>query len=171
MPWVRTFFTNVEVLPPDGHVVSEGNLRRIFALHDLYEFIFHITIVNENYLFWIVFHMGYKDTEQGAREWRFCNSRWRNTHWIRSSPNEWPSVSREIPVSLNKTFSEASCTSNQPALWTHSIIVQYEIWKVKWISWILVFLGNLPMVRRTLFCRCWSFIRWSSSANFQAGQP
>jgi hypothetical protein len=28
-----------------------------------------------------------------------------------------------------------------------------------------VFLENLPMVRRTLFCRCWSFIRCISAAN------
>jgi hypothetical protein len=51
MPWVQTFFTNLEIVSPDGHAVS-GNLRRNFLLHDLYEFFFsRIIIINENSLF------------------------------------------------------------------------------------------------------------------------
>jgi hypothetical protein len=39
MLWVRTFFTDLEMVPPDGHVVSE-NLWRNFLLHDFYEPVF-----------------------------------------------------------------------------------------------------------------------------------
>jgi hypothetical protein len=35
---VRTFFTNLETVSPDGHFVS-GNLQRNFLLHNLYEFV------------------------------------------------------------------------------------------------------------------------------------
>jgi hypothetical protein len=37
MPWVRTFFTNLETVSLDW-CVQRGNLRRNFLLHDLYEF-------------------------------------------------------------------------------------------------------------------------------------
>jgi hypothetical protein len=52
----------------------------------------------------------------------------------------------------------------------HSLIITYDIWKDICMSRIGVFLGNLPVVRRTLFCRCWSFIRCVSAANSQAGR-
>jgi hypothetical protein len=45
MQWVRTFYTNLEIVSPDRHVVS-GNLRQNFLLHDF----FHITVINENSL-------------------------------------------------------------------------------------------------------------------------
>jgi hypothetical protein len=40
VPCVRTFFTNLEIVSPDGHVVS-ANLSRNFLLHNLYEFLSH----------------------------------------------------------------------------------------------------------------------------------
>jgi hypothetical protein len=39
IPWVRTFFTDLEIVFSDGHVVS-GNLLPNSVLHDLYEFVF-----------------------------------------------------------------------------------------------------------------------------------
>jgi hypothetical protein len=39
MPCVVYLFTNLEIVSPDGHVVS-GNLRRNVLLHDIYELVF-----------------------------------------------------------------------------------------------------------------------------------
>jgi hypothetical protein len=39
IPWVPSFFTNLEIVSPDVHVGS-GYLRRHFLLHDLCEFVF-----------------------------------------------------------------------------------------------------------------------------------
>jgi hypothetical protein len=42
-------------------------------------FIFHITVINENFLFNIVSHMSHRGTEQGTIERKFYNTWCRNT--------------------------------------------------------------------------------------------
>jgi hypothetical protein len=57
------------------------------------------------------------------------------------------------------------------ACYLHNLVIKwytYGIWKYMCISRIVVFLGNLPMVWRILFCRRWSFIRCVSAAKSHA---
>jgi hypothetical protein len=56
-----------DVSSPDVHVVS-GNLPRNFLLNYLYEFVFTLTIINENYLFSIVSHTSHTGTEHNSRK-------------------------------------------------------------------------------------------------------
>jgi hypothetical protein len=64
---------------------------------------------------WTLTHTSHKDTEQSTMEASVTLDGVTLTNsLIRWSPNEWPSVCREIPVSADKM----SWTSNKPAQWT-----------------------------------------------------
>jgi hypothetical protein len=139
MPWVRIFFTTFEILSPDGYVVS-GNLRRNFLLHDLYEFLFHTTIISENSL--LVFHGSHKDTEQSTIQRIFCNTWRRNTDWpIDQVITKWMTFSlpEDITVSAVKTFWEDPWTSDMPAQWT---IGTFTTIYIAILLWRKIFMGD-----------------------------
>jgi hypothetical protein len=64
---------------------------------------------------WTLTHTSHKDTEQSTIQASDILDGVTWADWLlRWSPNEWPSVCREIPVSADKMFS----ASNKPAQWT-----------------------------------------------------
>jgi hypothetical protein len=73
---------------------------------------------------WTLTHTNHKDTEQSTIEATITLDGVTLTDsLIRWSPNEWPSVFRELPVSADKMF----WTSNKPAQWTLCIIIHCTV--------------------------------------------
>jgi hypothetical protein len=96
MPWVRTFFTNLEIASPVGQVVL-GNLRWNFLLHDLYEFFSHNnqmkTLCSKLCITWAI----KTQTRAQQNDASVTVYSVTLTHWLGWLPNEWSSVCREIP--------------------------------------------------------------------------
>jgi hypothetical protein len=95
---------------------------------------------------WTLTHMSHKDTEQSTIEAPITlDDETVTDSLIRWPPNGWPSVCREIPVSVDMMF----WTSNKPAQWTLYIYIYTRIiWRV--IMWLQDKWPRLPMLR----CPC-----------------
>jgi len=55
----------------------------------------------------------------------------------------------------------------------HNLVIKslmYRIQKVTCNLWVSVWLGKLPMVQRTFFCRHCNFVREVSAMNSQVGR-
>jgi hypothetical protein len=75
---------------------------------------------------WTLTHTSYKDIEQSTTEASITLDGVTLTDsLIRWTPNEWPSICREIPVSTDKMF----WTSNKPAQWT--------LYRLIYFSWVV----------------------------------
>jgi hypothetical protein len=101
MPWIRTFFTNLEVVPPDGDVVSE-NYGEIFSCTI---FMSYFSYNNHKWkLFCSKLYLTRAlKTQNIAQQKEACVTLDGTTltgSLITWSPNEWPSACRGIPRCL-----------------------------------------------------------------------
>jgi hypothetical protein len=106
-------------------------------------------------------HTSHKDTEQGTIEASITLDGVTLTDpVIRWSPNEWPSVCRDVPVSADKMF----WTSNKPAKLTPYIQVyisqEQKIYKKKKLRDIIIIFRRLNI----LLIYAWSLFKKLTTA-------